>query len=220
MPFPRCTLLNLLVSVFLATLCIFKSDVYPQNPGGAVILGHPSISLSVCQLLSWWEEGGCGCWPRAQTWAEPLALLPLGLMQRHSCKRHLASDVAGEEELLLVRAPFEFLLWKLQANYVINTSDIRSLLSVYFSTTWEGWVKQTGLKLRSQVKQYYYVLHHMFQNHLLNLLLKFKSYSDLIHKKLWFQSWRLRAHLVLPFCLPFPLHLELHKKLNITINNW
>lgn len=61
MPSPRCTLLNLLVSLLLATWCIFKSDVYPQNAGEAVILGHPSISLSVCQLLSWWEEGGCGC---------------------------------------------------------------------------------------------------------------------------------------------------------------
>lgn len=132
MPSPRCTLLNLLVSLLLATWCIFKSDVYPQNIGEAIILGHPSISLSVCQLLFWWEEGGCGCWPRAQTLAESHCFPSV---QWHLCERHLASDVVGGEELLLVRAPFEFLLWMLQTKYVINTSDFNGLLKVYCTMT-------------------------------------------------------------------------------------
>lgn len=178
MPSPRCTLLNLLVSLLLAARCIFKSDVYPQNAGGAVILGHPSISLSVCQLLSWGRKEVAV----ADHGPKP------GLSRSHCFPSGWCSDTRardtwplmwlGGEELLAGSAPFEFLLWMLQTHYVINTSDRKTLLSVYFAMTWEGWVKRTVLKLRPQVKQYYYVLHRMFQN----LLLKFESDSRLIHK--------------------------------------
>lgn len=68
MPSPRCALVNLLVFLLLDTWCIFTRDVYPQKAGWAVILGHPSVSVSVCCSLG--EERGCGCWPRAQTEAE------------------------------------------------------------------------------------------------------------------------------------------------------
>lgn len=102
-PSPRCTLLNLLLRLLLAARCIFKSNVYPQNAAGAVIWGRPSVSLSVCQPLSWGRkevavaDHGPGPGPsRSRS-------LPLGLMQRHSCEEHLASDVGGGEELLVVK---------------------------------------------------------------------------------------------------------------------
>ena len=69
MPSPRRALVNLLVFILLATcMCIFTRNVYPQNVGWAVILGHPSVSASVCCSLG--EERGCGCWPLAQTEAQ------------------------------------------------------------------------------------------------------------------------------------------------------
>lgn len=94
MPSPRRALLNLLVFLLLAAWYIFTRDVYPQKAGRAVILGRPSVSLSVCCSLG--EERGCGCWPLAQTGVELLAQLPLWLMQQHSC--NITSPLMWQEK--------------------------------------------------------------------------------------------------------------------------
>lgn len=94
MPSPRRALLNLLVFLLLAVWYIFTRDVYPQKAGRAVILGRPSVSLSVCCSLG--EERGCGCWPLAQTGVELLAQLPLWLRQQHSC--NITSPLMWQEK--------------------------------------------------------------------------------------------------------------------------
>lgn len=130
------------LSVFLQEMFFLKNACW------AVIVGRPSVSVSVCCSLG--EERACGCWPLAQTGAELLIqLLLCTSVYSHTraspltWSGHCFGSLVAEEQLLLVAVSFEIVLWK-----GCNSENMYfSPITYSFSMTRGAWVTCSAFKL-------------------------------------------------------------------------